>query len=88
MSGEDDSSFVPLYIPEDTVPVEDEGHVLYFKVEIDSNHLASVGGILSYTLISDPADTSGDRPAIIPGPEVILEGRELAPSSGRSLKLY
>lgn len=47
-------AFVPVYIPEFTLPEGNETNVLYFKVDIDANNLASYGGLIIYTLVSDP----------------------------------
>lgn len=69
-----------MYVPDDSVPEQDENHLIYFRTEVDANHLASLGGTLSYTLISEP-DNAHPRETFA-GPEVILEGNELAPSSG------
>ncbi|ODM92460.1 Laminin subunit alpha [Orchesella cincta] len=74
------TAFVPLYIPEGTTPEGNETSVLYFKADINMNNLASYGGIVSYTLNSDP-DSDEERETYN-GPDVILEGRELSPSSG------
>jgi len=51
---EDNSAFVPLVIPSESIPPSDESNALYFRVEVNSNHLASVGGRLSYSLVSQP----------------------------------
>lgn len=48
------AAFVPVYIPEDTTPEGNETNVLYFKADINTNHLASYGGLISYTLVSEP----------------------------------
>jgi hypothetical protein len=63
VGADDANSFVPLYIPEYTVPPVDENNVLYFRVEVNSNYLASFGGKLSYTLISEP-DNNASKPSL------------------------
>jgi len=59
ISAEDDGAYIPLYIPEDTVPAANETNLLYFRTDVNANHLASFGGRLSYVLISDPDDNAG-----------------------------
>lgn len=74
------AAFLPIYIPEDTTPEGNETNVLYFKADIEANHLASYGGLISYHLTSDP--DSDEQRETYAGPDVILESRELSPSSG------
>ena len=54
------SSFVPVYIPESAGPIMgNETNVGFFRGSLDGNFLASYGGYLTYTLVSDPDEASG-----------------------------
>jgi len=59
------AAFVPLYIPEGTTPSGNETSVLYFKADINMNNLASYGGIISYTLNSDPESDQGSSEILL-----------------------
>jgi hypothetical protein len=84
VSGEE-NDFAPVRIPEGQGAIPgNESNTVYFSGSLNGNFLASYGGLLTYVVNSYPDETS-DRETFA-GPDVILEGYELPPST-KTLRL-